>query len=119
MSTKLNNDIMALDDWFRANKLSSNTTKTFAMIFKGSRAPPVQLSVQINGIDIEMVSKAKFLGIIIDDNLSWRPYIDHVKNKTTSRFLVPAYPRPRLIIIMMCNLFYSCCTHTLCSSSSC
>ena len=57
---------MALDDWFRANKLYTNTTKTFAMIFKGSRAPPGQLSVQINGIDIEMVSNAKFLGIIID-----------------------------------------------------
>src|SRR6218665_829132 len=37
----------------------------------------------IDNIQLTRVSKVKFLGVIIDEHLTWKPHIDHVKSKVT------------------------------------
>ena len=46
------------------------------------------LSLSINGHKIPQVSKTKFLGIIIDDNLSWDDHISHIEDKLKSCLVV-------------------------------
>ena len=35
----------------------------------------------IDNIQLIRVDKVKFLGVIIDEHLTWKPHIDHVKSK--------------------------------------
>ena len=66
---KINYDLAATADWFKANKLTLNISKTNYAIFSGSiDAHSMNLSLQIgNEYILSKVQHVKFLGIIIDD----------------------------------------------------
>ena len=40
--------------------------------------------IKLVGHTLLKVNKVKFLGVIIDDELSWEPQIDHLKDKLNS-----------------------------------
>ena len=62
---KLTHDLQLLEDWFRANKLSLNVSKTNFMIFPYTKHNTYEDNKQINisGQLINRVSYTKFLGI--------------------------------------------------------
>ena len=78
----LNNELEKLSDWFQANKLSLNTEKTKFMVFK-PRQKKFCLDIQlfINNKCIEQVKETVFLGVILDENLSWKSHFSHIANK--------------------------------------
>lgn len=52
------------------------------------------MQVNIEGVIIERVSEIKFLGVTIDERISWKPHIKHVQNKlsrTFTRFKITMY----------------------------
>ena len=53
------------------------------MLFN-SRPPDNVLALTINNVALPRVAATKFLGIIIDDKLSWKPHIQSVKSKLSS-----------------------------------
>ena len=55
--------------WFVVNKLSLNVSKTSYMLFGNLNA---QFDIVINGISINRVHVAKFLGVLIDEKLNWK-----------------------------------------------
>ena len=61
-------DIECLSDWFRANKLSLNVQKTQFVVFClcPNTTQRNMISIKIGTENIQRVSHAKFLGIIID-----------------------------------------------------
>ena len=63
--------------WFDNNKLSLNLTKTKFMVF-GNRAINPELELKINNIEIERVYENKFLGVVLDHKICWKPHIRHV-----------------------------------------
>ena len=69
----------ALYKWFVANKLSVNLDKTCFMVFPDSKTDDVRLT--LNGIQIKKVTSCRYLGVIIDNKLSWAEHIKHVYNK--------------------------------------
>ena len=66
----------ALYKWFVANKLSVNLDKTCFMVFPDSKTDDVRLT--LNGIQIKKVTSCRYLGVIIDNKLSWAEHIKHV-----------------------------------------
>jgi len=62
--------------WLKANRLSLNISKTFYMVMTDRNVNDV--SVNIDGSNIERVDKAKFLGISIDERLSFRYHVQDV-----------------------------------------
>ena len=78
----LNNELEKLSDWFQANKLSLNTEKTKFMVFK-PRQKKFYLDIKlfINNKCIEQVKETVFLGVILDENLSWKSHFSHIANK--------------------------------------
>ena len=70
----LNRELAKLFVWFSINKLSLNLGKTNYMLFR-SRPPDLELHLKINNAEIPKVTATKFLGIIIDDRLNWKPHI--------------------------------------------
>ena len=73
--------------WFQVNKLQINKSKTKYMIFnfkERGRKLPTNLNLQIENEVVEQVEYTNFLGVIIDNKLSWEKHIASVSNKISS-----------------------------------
>ena len=72
-------------EWFSANKLSPNVGKSKFSLFhnagKKYSIPSYLPTLKINNDDIERVNTIKFLGVLLDDNLSWKEHIKYLTNK--------------------------------------
>ena len=65
------------------NKLSLNAGKTKLFVHKLSACDSIPLrlpTITFNSIEIKRES-AKFLGVIIDENITWNKHIELVENK--------------------------------------
>ena len=60
--------------WLRANRLCLNVKKTKYMIFNRTRQNAA-VELKINDTKLDQVKQFNFLGLIIDETLSWQPYI--------------------------------------------
>jgi len=69
-------EMVQLKNWFDSNKITLNTRKTTFIVF-GSRLLNTIGKLMINEVEIERVSAIKFLGVIIDNNLNWKPHISY------------------------------------------
>ena len=78
-------ELESLTDWFCANKLSLNVSKTNYMVFGNHNITANQNNIlSIGNTHIQRKSVAKFLGVLIDDQLNWFDHIKHVKSKMSS-----------------------------------
>lgn len=73
----VNAELECVDSWLRANKLSLNVEKSVCMIHSNRNANTNQ-SIKIRDIEIKSVDETKFLGIIIDNKLSFASHINYV-----------------------------------------
>ena len=124
----INKELSEISNWFKANKLSVNASKTNYMMLGTShitnkyidasvncsnddihsftdiainninddRPNKQQINVILNDVSLERVSSTKFLGVIIDENLTWKNHIEQ-------------YPRLFLEILECCvnlNIMY-------------
>ena len=76
----VNHELNEICTWFRANKLSLNTKKCNYIIFTKTKINN-NYPVKLDNMPIEQVLKTKFLGIYVDDKLSWKHHIHEVENK--------------------------------------
>ena len=82
IQSKLNNLTSLLIKWVDSNGLALNLKKTHYMIFSNQRTPALSdLEVSIAGVAIDRVKEARFLGVIIDEKLTWSNHIQAVKVK--------------------------------------
>lgn len=80
LQSTVESELKAYKIWFDRNKLSLNENKTKFMVF-GSRATDCEIKLHLNDKEIERVSEMKFLGVIMDDKLSWKPHIEFIRGK--------------------------------------
>ena len=72
----LNRELNKLSTWFAANRLSLNLSKTNFMVFKPwQKRQSFEFQVSVNEQPILRVSETMFLGVFLDDNLTWKPHI--------------------------------------------
>lgn len=76
----VNRELKIIKKWMDTNKLSLNINKTKVMMF-GNCNKMSEQKISIDGIQIEIVSEIKFLGVIIDSKLSWKPHVRYIKTK--------------------------------------
>lgn len=77
---EITQEMNRLKNWFNKNKLSLNLKKTKLMLFGNKKADmPVQIS--IDNTIIERVKENLFLGIMIDEKISWKPHISYLRKK--------------------------------------
>lgn len=82
LTVSFNRELDSLNDWFTANKLSLNLSKTHYLLF--SLNPQIRsrnIDLKINNTPIEKAAHTKFLGVQIDDKLSWSKHIDYICGK--------------------------------------
>ena len=81
MENEINDEIEKITIWLKVNKLSLNVQKTKLMIFHRKQKHIQNLNISINGINIERVESFNFLGIILQETLSWDNHVTLVKTK--------------------------------------
>ena len=85
--TTVNSELQEVCNWFKCNKLSLNASKTNLMLI-GTAYKTKHLHhkkrIVLDGCRLTQVSSAKFLGITIDENLTWKNHINDI-SKVCSR----------------------------------
>ena len=74
-------DLRIVSDWFRANSLTLNLSKTVAMLFKHKLSPGKITRIQIEQITIPLVQETKFLGMWLDSDLTWSAHVNKLSAK--------------------------------------
>ena len=105
LSCSVNEELENINLWFQINKMSLNTAKSNCILF-GKNANK-SLSLYIDDKVIQRVSDTKFLGVIIDENLSWKKQIDHVEKKISRGLGILHKLRDLLDSKSLCMLYYS------------
>ena len=83
----VNKELNNVNEWFKANKLSLNTKKTeytfFHKLSKKDNIPLLLQKLKIIDILIRRSNQIKFLGIVVDENITWNDHINIVEKKTS------------------------------------
>ena len=81
----INCELNKISPWFKANKLSLNLTKTKYSLFQPASKKiflrETTPSLKMDNIFIEKQNVTKFLGVLIDENLSWKQVINNASTK--------------------------------------
>ena len=72
----MNKVLLQLRNWLVINKLTINLLKTSYIIFN---KPKLKFIITLDNIIIARSRSIKFLGLIIDDKLSWKQQFNNVK----------------------------------------
>ncbi len=82
----MENDLELLYNWLSANKLVMNVSKTKFILFHSRRETDFnidQFSVFLNSRKLERVTEYKYLGLIIDEKLTYESHLQKIRNKIT------------------------------------
>ena len=81
LENHMNNELIKVDEWLKTNKLSLNYDKTEILVVNKSKSRGGSLNIRIGKNDIAQVKHVKYLGVIIDEDLSWKPHIHNQCSK--------------------------------------
>ena len=108
----INLELSKIYDWLAVNKLSLNLRKTKYILFHHhNKKLPNNISLQINSTEIERVTNFIFLGVTINEHLSWKPHIDKICSKI-SKYIgilnkLKHYLPQNILSILYCSVVQS------------
>ena len=68
----INAEICKVIEWLKINKLSLNKNKSKYMTFHMPKKEIPNLTLKIDGVNIEKVEEFNVLGLTVDANLKWK-----------------------------------------------
>ena len=77
LQVTVNEVVMLLNDWFRANFLSLNISKTYTQHYT-TRSVDFKLDVKLNDIRVVENNHIKYLGVVLDKSLKFTKHIEHI-----------------------------------------
>ena len=85
----INLELKKISEWFRANKLPLNEDKTTFTLFHRIQDRdnlPLHLPIlKFNDCDIKRSTSIKFLGVSVDEHLSWTDHTNILENKLLNK----------------------------------
>ena len=121
--TRINSELVKLADWFPANRLFLNVSKTNFIIFRSSKKKynPTLINISLNAHQITQIY-TKFLGVYIDERLNWEEQFKQLSTKLsknigvllrlklylTTKLLHLVYNSLILPYLAYCNLIWTC-----------
>ena len=87
LESKLNSDLDTISDWFSSNLLTLNISKCNFVIFGNSRKLKLvnDVSLKVNSTAIDRCDSFKYLGVVINQTMSWSEHIDSISTKINQR----------------------------------
>ncbi|MCP4485285.1 MAG: reverse transcriptase family protein, partial [Flavobacteriaceae bacterium] len=107
----VNCELAKISDWLIANKLTLNVNKSNFMIIKPRQKKlPRNVNLSLNSETLEESDCVKYLGVLIDKNLTWKNHIKHVTTKVAKSIGILSKIRhfaPKNVLINVFNAFIS------------
>ena len=87
LQSKLNADLAAITSWLHDNKLTLNVTKSKFMVIGGRNKLSQfnDITLVADSDQLENVTKFKYLGVIINQHLTWHDHIEQLQSKIAKR----------------------------------
>ena len=122
----MNTELMKVHNWFLANKLVLNVSKTHFMTF-GNNSNISNVDLVINGLEIEQLKTVKFLGVFIDEDMKWKSHVSNILTNVSRNVGVINKMRdylPQHILLLLynslvlphlnyCIILWGCCNKYL------
>ena len=86
----MNKELKKVDKWLTTNRLALNVDKShFALFQSSSNIPHRKIRIKIRNKRITEENDVKFLGVLLDSTLSWKPHITEIKTNDVILNLIP------------------------------
>ena len=98
LKKRINIDLKLLLQWLKANRIQLNVAKTEVVLFKNkSKRVNYNIKIKLDGKLIRFSKCTKYLGLLIDENLSFYNHKENTINKlrTANGCLLYTSPSPR------------------------
>jgi len=105
LNQKCNYCIETLNQWFIANRLHMNVDKTNVMVFPKTKTNDI--CVKLSEIAIVKVQHCRYLGIFIDNTLTWSHHIDTIYSKLMKYVGIFYKIRSKLPLSILRNIYYA------------
>ena len=103
----MNKELQKLYEWLCLNRLSLNISKTNFVIFHAINKPKVPVTILINKQAIDEVKYVKYLGILIDSQLTFKNHIDELTKKISRAICVLYKLRSFVTTKILTNVYYA------------
>ena len=80
----MNEVLYSLENWCKENKMVINTTKTFYKLFTLAHTKP-EINLRFNNETLNQQEDCSYLGIHLDQKLTWNSHANHVVGKVNKR----------------------------------
>ena len=101
----LERDLYLIHDWFKANNLSLNISKSVYMDF--SPTPMTIPKIKFRDLELFSTKETKFLGINLDNNLSWGHHFNILYNKLLLNKRLLVLSKKTLSIMAKLSIYYA------------
>ena len=106
IDNNINTEILKITTWLKSNMLELNVEKSKFMIFFKHPKIITNFRITINNSTIEQVDHFNFLGLTLDQNITWNPHVDKVSikiSRVTSLLRKLQHYFPKHILITIYN----------------
>ena len=93
--------------WLKVNRLSLNIEKTQFMLLTHRNAVGIPISVAIDGVELAKTDCVKFLGVLIDDRLSYKQHVLSTTKRLSSIIGIMRRVKPLVPSAVMRQIYFS------------
>ena len=102
-----NTELVKFHKWTLANRLIMNASKTQYMVFTNRNVDLNSVSILVNNVPLERVDCFKYLGLVIDEKLSYKLHCQYISGKISRSLGVFYRIRNNLDLQCLKMLYYS------------
>ena len=104
----LNQELHAVAEWMKSNRLALSILKTNFVLFHSRRLEPYKsLNLKTDGVNIQEVSTVKYLGVTFDSNLTWKNHVNELCSKLSKTVNIFSKLRYYVNVDILIMLYYS------------
>ena len=103
----MNKELRKLSLWLNLNRLALNISKTNFVIFRTQKKIDFNVTLILNRKAIEQKTYVKYLGMLVDEHLTWEEHITAISKKISRSIGIVTLLRPCMETKLLVNLYYS------------
>ena len=96
-----------LNKWFKSNLLLLNFDKTYFIQFTNKSRCTSDKQIKYEDKQLSITNETKFLGLFINNNLSWKTHTECIKSKLSSACYAMRSVKPYVTINTLKMIYYS------------
>ena len=108
LELNINSELEKISNWVNANQLTINPEKTNILVIPPKlKSTHDKIVVNINSTPIKIVKEVKYLGIIVDNKLTFGPHIAHLESKLSRAIGILSKLKHFLPSPLLLKLYYA------------